>query len=155
VLKPAHAITLHAILLLPGLAWLASHTAWDEARRFRVVALATGGYSLLPVAVGETLAATGPLRAPVWADALVAAGLLGFAAALPIHGKDGVTRHGTGSPLVAVALQPGVHLAVPRERTPTTPGVATLAPLASLAEAVLRRPRREGAGRRSTCRSSP
>ena len=37
-LKPAHAITMHAILLLPGLAWLASHTAWEEARRFRVVA---------------------------------------------------------------------------------------------------------------------
>jgi hypothetical protein len=96
-LKPAHAITMHATLLLPGLAWFASHTAWDEARRFRVVALATAGYSLLAVAVvGETLAGTGPLRAPVWADAFVAAGLLGFAAALPIHVKDGA--HSAGCP---------------------------------------------------------
>lgn len=81
-LKPAHAITMHAILLLPGLAWLAAHTPWDEARRYRVLGLATAGYALLAVVVvGETLARTGPLRAPLWADALAAAGLLGFAAA--------------------------------------------------------------------------
>jgi hypothetical protein len=81
-LKPAHAITMHAILLLPGLAWLASHTTWDEARRLRVMVLATGSYWLLAVVVvGETLAGAGLLRAPMWADALVAAGLLGFAAA--------------------------------------------------------------------------
>jgi hypothetical protein len=44
--------------------------------------VATAGYCLLAVVVvGETLADTGPLRAPAWADAMAAAGLLGFAAA--------------------------------------------------------------------------
>ena len=42
--------------------------------------------------------------------------------------------------MLAVTLQPGVHLAAARERTLTTPGVATPVPMASLGEAVLRRP---------------
>src|SRR5512132_1319249 len=68
-------------------------------------------------------------------------------------GQDEVHPPWDASLLVAVTLKPGVHLAAARERTLTTPGVATLVPMASLAEAVLRRPRRDGAARRGMCRS--
>lgn len=37
-LKPAHAVLMHAVLVLPALAWLLSLTALPEARRTRVVA---------------------------------------------------------------------------------------------------------------------
>jgi len=45
-LKPVHAVSLHGVLVLPALAYLLSFTAWDEARRTRVVALAVTGYAL-------------------------------------------------------------------------------------------------------------
>jgi hypothetical protein len=43
-LKPAHAALLHAITVLPVLAWLASYTSWAEARRVRVMVLASVSY---------------------------------------------------------------------------------------------------------------
>ncbi|GGQ06441.1 hypothetical protein BKA00_003319 [Actinomadura coerulea] len=43
-LKPAHFVTMHAILVLPLLAWLLTFTALPEARRVRAVALASGAY---------------------------------------------------------------------------------------------------------------
>lgn len=43
-LKPAHFVTMHAILVLPLLAWLLTFTALPEARRVRVVAAASGAY---------------------------------------------------------------------------------------------------------------
>jgi hypothetical protein len=54
-LKPVHGVSLHGVLVLPALAWLSSRTAWDEARRTRVVAIAAGGYGL---AVAAALAAS-------------------------------------------------------------------------------------------------
>lgn len=48
-LKPLHAVTMHAILVLPGLAWLLGFTRWDEDRRLRLVRLAAVGYT---VAIG-------------------------------------------------------------------------------------------------------
>jgi hypothetical protein len=57
-LKPVHAVSLHGVLVLPALAWLLSRTksrtksrtesrtGWSEARRTRIVALATAGYGL-------------------------------------------------------------------------------------------------------------
>ncbi|HEY0807832.1 MAG TPA: hypothetical protein VGD84_22390, partial [Pseudonocardiaceae bacterium] len=41
--KSGHAATMHGILILPALAWLASFADWPEARRVRVVALACLG----------------------------------------------------------------------------------------------------------------
>jgi hypothetical protein len=48
--KPAHAVAMHGVLLLPGLARLLSFTTWDEDRRTRVIALAGTGYALLVAA---------------------------------------------------------------------------------------------------------
>jgi len=45
-LKPVHAVSLHGVLVLPGLAWLLSHRSWSEARRNRAVALASAGYGI-------------------------------------------------------------------------------------------------------------
>jgi hypothetical protein len=45
-LKPVHGVSLNGVLVLPALAWLSSRTAWDEARRTRVVAIAAAGYGL-------------------------------------------------------------------------------------------------------------
>ncbi|MFJ9634644.1 hypothetical protein ACIRU8_43825 [Streptomyces sp. NPDC101175] len=48
-LKPLHAVSLHAVLVLPALAWLLSRTSWSETARLRTVAVAVGCYA---VAVG-------------------------------------------------------------------------------------------------------
>ena len=50
-LKPAHFVTMHAILVLPLLAWLLTFTALPEARRVRVVAFASGAYWVVAAAV--------------------------------------------------------------------------------------------------------
>ena len=36
-LKPLHAVAMHAVLVLPALAWLLGHTPWAEARRLGLV----------------------------------------------------------------------------------------------------------------------
>lgn len=56
-LKPAHAALMHAVTVLPVLAWLVSYTDWVEARRVRVVALASVGY-LTAAAAAAVLAGT-------------------------------------------------------------------------------------------------
>src|SRR5439155_9510191 len=48
-LKPTHAVTMHAILLLPALAWLLSFARWSERRRLQVVLLSAAGYIALAV----------------------------------------------------------------------------------------------------------
>ncbi|MBO2459458.1 hypothetical protein [Actinomadura violacea] len=50
-LKPAHFVTMHAVLVLPALAWLLTFTGSTEARRVRTVALATAGYGVAAAAV--------------------------------------------------------------------------------------------------------
>jgi hypothetical protein len=81
-LKPAHAITMHAVLLLPALAWLTSCAPWSPARRFRALAIATAGYTLLAIAVvAVTLLRLTPLAPPAWAAAPAMIGLAAFAAA--------------------------------------------------------------------------
>ena len=55
-LKPIHAVTMHAILVLPVLAWLLSFTNWTEERRVRVVLLGAAVYVIVTaVVVGNTL----------------------------------------------------------------------------------------------------
>ena len=46
-LKPTHAVTMHAILVLPALARLLSFADWPERRRLRVVLAAAGVYVML------------------------------------------------------------------------------------------------------------
>jgi hypothetical protein len=50
-LKPVHGVTMHAILVLPVLAWLLSLTAWSERRQRRAIVVAAAGYVLLAGAV--------------------------------------------------------------------------------------------------------
>lgn len=78
-LKSGHAATMHGILVLPVLAWLAARTDWPEARRVRLVALGCAGYL---VAAGAVVVETAPgvdvaVPSPAWVPvALGAAGLL-------------------------------------------------------------------------------
>jgi hypothetical protein len=51
VLKPTHGVTMHAILVLPALAWLLSRTGWSEERQRRYLRVASAGYALLAVIV--------------------------------------------------------------------------------------------------------
>jgi hypothetical protein len=46
-LKPLHAVTMHAILVLPALAWLLSFTNWSEQRRLKVVLTAAASFVVL------------------------------------------------------------------------------------------------------------
>ncbi|WP_372341236.1 hypothetical protein [Streptomyces sp. CC224E] len=43
-LKPLHGVSLHAVLVLPALAWLMSRTAWSDRLKLRVTYVAVGCY---------------------------------------------------------------------------------------------------------------
>ena len=51
-LKPLHAVAMHAVLVLPALAWLLAHTSWAEARRLRLVWVAVVADAVLTAVVG-------------------------------------------------------------------------------------------------------
>ncbi|MFF4833265.1 hypothetical protein [Streptomyces sp. NPDC001315] len=51
-LKPLHGVGLHAVVVLPALAWLLSRTPWSESVRRRIVAMAVGCYAIAVVAAG-------------------------------------------------------------------------------------------------------
>ncbi|MGW0873963.1 hypothetical protein ACWD3Z_26175 [Streptomyces sp. NPDC002740] len=51
-LKPLHGVSLHAVLVLPALAWLLSRTPWSESVRRRIVAAAVGCYVAAVAAAG-------------------------------------------------------------------------------------------------------
>jgi hypothetical protein len=81
-LKPAHAVTMHAILVIPGLAWLLTFTTWPESVRMRVVQLGAAGYLLVTVVVvAESIARVSPLAAPLVPTLLSIAGLAALLAA--------------------------------------------------------------------------
>jgi hypothetical protein len=50
-LRPTHAVTMHAILLLPMLAWLLSFSAWPERTRLRLVLLAAAIYLTIIIVI--------------------------------------------------------------------------------------------------------
>jgi hypothetical protein len=85
-LKPLHAVAMHAILVLPGLAWLLRFTRWPESHRLRVVRLAVFADAVLTAVVGaESFAGVSPPAAPLPVLALsvlagaVLAGTAGYA----------------------------------------------------------------------------
>ena len=47
MLKPAHALMMHGVLILPALAWILSFVNSTEQRRRGIVLLATSGYTLV------------------------------------------------------------------------------------------------------------
>lgn len=81
-LKPAHAVTMHAILVIPGLAWLLSFTRWGENQQTNIVRLSIVGYTLLTlVIIIESVTHTPPFTAPPLAMAVSGLGLAALAAA--------------------------------------------------------------------------
>ncbi|MEV0323151.1 hypothetical protein ACIBKX_31025 [Streptomyces sp. NPDC050658] len=51
-LKPLHGVSLHAVLVLPALAWLLSRTSWSERTRQRALTAAVGCYVVAVLASG-------------------------------------------------------------------------------------------------------
>lgn len=81
-LKPAHAVTMHAILVIPALAWLLTFTRWSDLQQLRIVQLSVAGYTLLSVVVIiESVTHTSPLTAPPLAMAAAGLGLATLAVA--------------------------------------------------------------------------
>jgi len=75
VMKVPHAVAMHAIQVLPGLAWLLGFAAVGERRRLRLVWAATTGYgALVAVSLGQTAAGLAPLDVGVAATVLSLSG---------------------------------------------------------------------------------
>ncbi|MEV6022281.1 hypothetical protein [Streptomyces sp. NPDC052036] len=51
-LKPLHGVSLHAVLVLPALAWLLSRTAWSTTAKQRVLRAAVGVYTAAVLGAG-------------------------------------------------------------------------------------------------------
>jgi hypothetical protein len=77
VMKVPHAVAMHAVQVLPGLAWLLSFAAVRERRRLGLVGVATVGYgALVAVSLLQTAAGLAPLDLGVAAAVLSLLGLL-------------------------------------------------------------------------------
>jgi len=89
-LKPLHAVAMHAILVLPALAWLLRLTGHPEAHRLRVVKTAVAADAVLTAVIGvESFTGVDPLAAPLpltLLSALAAAVLAGTG----IHALSGI-----------------------------------------------------------------
>ena len=83
-LKPLHAVAMHAVLVLPALAWLLTHTPWAEERRLRLVRLAVVADAVLTVVVGVEAFAGIPPLAPPFALGVLSAVTLAVLAATGI-----------------------------------------------------------------------
>jgi hypothetical protein len=76
-MKVPHAVAMHAVQVLPGLAWLLSFAAVQERRRLGLVGVATVGYvALVAVSLLQTAAGLAPLDLGVAAAVLSLLGLL-------------------------------------------------------------------------------
>jgi hypothetical protein len=65
-LKPLHAVAMHAVLVLPGLAWLSGHAPWEERSRLALVRVAVVADAVLTLVVGiEAFADIPPLTPPL------------------------------------------------------------------------------------------
>ena len=92
-LKPAHAVTMHAILVIPALAWLVSFTHWGENQQLNVVRLGVAGYGLLSIVIIiESATHTSPLSAPPLAMAVSGLGLAVLLAAGALGLSGVITR---------------------------------------------------------------
>jgi hypothetical protein len=75
-LKPVHAVAMHAILVLPGLAWLLRFAGWNERVRLWLVGSGAGAYLVLTAVVAiESFAGQSPFAAPPLETALSAVAL--------------------------------------------------------------------------------
>ncbi len=99
-LKPAHAVAMHGILILPALAWLLSLADRDESQRVRLVWLATAGYALL---VGVVV--TVSLSRIALTDAPVIAVFLAMLGAVVLYGAGMVAVVGLMRPATKSELK--------------------------------------------------
>ncbi|WP_329623576.1 hypothetical protein OG357_26795 [Streptomyces sp. NBC_01255] len=100
-LRPAHAVTMHAVLLLPSLAWLLSRTRRPEAERLRLIRITVAAYGAVVVLV----------------TAAAAAGLAFASPATTAAVSAGVTMIPAGV-FLALGVSPGVR----DDRLSTMPG---------------------------------
>ena len=114
VMKVPHAVAMHAIQVLPALAWLASFADLAERRRLWLVWTAAAGYgALVAVAVAQTAAGRAPfdLGAAVATLSLMGVALLGaaYTAALLALRRGGLhlTSRQPGPARVGQATQQG------------------------------------------------
>jgi hypothetical protein len=88
-LKVPHAVTLHAVQVLPALALVLGLSAFTERRRLRIVALGASGYAVL---IGSTMVQTYDGRGPLDLSfltsvlALIGLGLLAASAVIALRG---------------------------------------------------------------------
>lgn len=94
-LKVPHAVTLHAVQVLPALALVLLLSDFAERRRIRVLALGAAGYAVLITStMVQTYGGRGPLDVDVTTSllALVGIGLLGTSALIALRGIIPRTR---------------------------------------------------------------
>jgi hypothetical protein len=97
VLKPAHAVMMHGVLILPALAWILSFVNWSERRRLAIVLLATSGYFVVSAVVtlanlDELLGLNQPrlLQSALLAIGAASFGAAGVATLVGVVQPDGV-----------------------------------------------------------------
>ena len=106
VMKLPHAVAMHAIQVLPGLAWLLGFAALPERQRLGLVWAATTGYgALVAVSLGQTTAGLAPFDVGVTGVVLSLLGVVLLGAAFL-------------AALLALRNPPGVRLT---SRRPTRP----------------------------------
>lgn len=97
-LKPAHAATMHEILVLPLLAWLLAAADGPESRRVRAVALTIVGFAVLGVAVTvESAAGMAPAVITATLGVLIAMTLVILAGAARAGRRHAVRDAGSAS----------------------------------------------------------
>ncbi|GAA4892150.1 hypothetical protein ACFPM3_17440 [Streptomyces coeruleoprunus] len=120
-LRPAHAVTMHAVLLLPALAWLLSRIRRPEAERLRLIRITVAAYGAV-VALVTAAAAVGLTLAGPATTAAVSAGVtmapalafLAFGASPVVRANRRTTTpgnqkptHGSHRPTLAGGLDDG------------------------------------------------
>jgi len=88
-MKLTHAITLHAVQVLPALALLLGLSETSEGHRVRIVVLGAVGYAgMIGAAAMQTYGGVSPLDVSVWSTAVALAGLalLGAAGLIAVRG---------------------------------------------------------------------
>jgi hypothetical protein len=104
-IKVPHAVSLHAVQLLPALAWLLGFTAWAERRRAQVVLVAAAGYlGLFLVTVIQTFSGVPTLELDAGVAVLLAASALALAGPFVVTMRELARRwRGTPPPTAAPA----------------------------------------------------
>ncbi|WP_410674834.1 hypothetical protein [Amycolatopsis sp. cmx-4-68] len=94
-LKPLHAVAMHAILVLPAIAWILRFSRWPETHRLLVVKIAVAADVVLTAVIGvESFTGVDPLAAPLPVTALsvLAAAVLAGAGGYALTGVEPAIR---------------------------------------------------------------